>query len=291
MSVDKKKFALTLLFAGNLIFFASTFYFMQDNQSLQEQLKDLNANREKLLTETETLRGENKRLQNRPQARAEDERSKQQIESLESLLDRREEEIAALRRQLPGQTEGGEAGRRAQRGADAQNRGRGNRQLSPEQSERMQARREEMQKSREEMQKRLEEQSAKREYFFKNLDVSQMSAEQRGQISRYQELLANQENLFNAPRSEGQRPDFTEMMQRANEIAELSVSVKETLLQNLARQLGTPEESFSNEVKEIMEHTTSRGIAAFESAFSQIEGLGRTGSASRGGRRPAGRRR
>lgn len=278
MSVDKKKFALTLLFAGNLIFFASTFYFMQDNQSLQEQLKDLNANREKLLTETETLRGENKRLQNRPQARAEDERSKQQIESLESLLDRREEEIAALRRQLPGQTEGGEAGRRAQRGADAQNRGRGNRQLSPEQSERMQAR-------REEMQKRLEEQSAKREYFFKNLDVSQMSAEQRGQISRYQELLANQENLFNAPRSEGQRPDFTEMMQRANEIAELSVSVKETLLQNLARQLGTPEESFSNEVKEIMEHTTSRGIAAFESAFSQREGFGR------GGRRPAGRRR
>ncbi|MDY0175268.1 MAG: hypothetical protein RBT25_00070 [Lentisphaeria bacterium] len=278
MSVDKKKFALTLLFAGNLIFFASTFYFMQDNQSLQEQLKDLNANREKLLTETETLRGENKRLQNRPQARAEDERSKQQIESLESLLDRREEEIAALRRQLPGQTEGGEAGRRAQRGADAQNRGRGNRQLSPEQSERMQAR-------REEMQKRLEEQSAKREYFFKNLDVSQMSAEQRGQISRYQELLANQENLFNAPRSEGQRPDFTEMMQRANEIAELSVSVKETLLQNLARQLGTPEESFSNEVNEILEHTTSRGTAAFGSAFSQREGFGR------GGRRPAGRRR
>ncbi|NMA43361.1 MAG: hypothetical protein GX946_08260 [Oligosphaeraceae bacterium] len=256
MSVDKKNFFLILLLAGNMIFFAGTFYFMQDNQSLQKQLSDLNASREKLLGEVETLRIENKRLQSQTQTETGEDRTKQQqIENLERLLEQREEEIAALISRLPDQGATSHDARRLQREDETQNhRGRRFQQARQEQRERMRIWR--------------EEQSAKREYFFKNLDVSKMSAEQRRQINRYQELLNEMENDFIAAGEGGQRPNFEAIMQRSAEISELSISVQETLLQNLGRQLGVSEESFSSSVNEILDLTTSRGAAAFAGAFS-----------------------
>ncbi len=267
MGLDKlKKAGLFLLCSGNLFFFAAAYYFYQDHSSLQEQLQDSMAARDAALSEKVSLLAEIELLQNRVSNRSSVFRnSDQEIANLERLLDFRDEELQQLKRQLEGQSGSSTANTVAPRREEARTRRGGNMQErmerlkeeNPEEYERMQTRINEFQKQR-------EEQTARRELFFKNLDVSQLSSEQRRTISEYQELLAVSEEIANNLWQGGEPANFQEMMEQGRAIREMSETVREILLRNLGNQAGVSGETLSSSVQEILEMTSMSGGGRFQ---------------------------
>lgn len=266
-----KKIALFLLCLGNLFFFAAAFYFYQDHSSLQEQLQEAMAARDAVVAEKVAMQAEIALLENRLANRSFVSRSPdQEIVNLERLLDLRDEELLNLKRQLDGQSarnpvstaEFRREEARPRRGGNMQERMERLKDENPEEYERMQARMNEFQRQR-------EEQTARRELFFKNLDVSKLSSDQRRTLSEYQELLAANEDMTNNLWQNGAQANFQEMMERGRTIREMSETVREILLQNLGNQLGGGE-NLSSSVQEILDMTSMGGMGRF------IGGRGRT---------------
>jgi chromosome segregation ATPase len=268
MGLDKlKKAGLVLLFAGNLIFFAAAYYFHYDHASLQEQLQELAASRDSALSEKVALQTEITLLQNRLNSRQSDARdSNQEVSNLERLLSSRDEELLQLRHQLANRSSGernrntDNAGSRRGAAEDRSRRGGGNMQErmerlkeeNPEEYARVQSR-------MNEFQKRREEQTAQRELFFKNLDVSKLSSDQRRAVSEYQELLVASEEMANSIWQGGGQADFREMMEQRRAIGEMSENVRDILLQNLGNQVGVGGETLSANVQEILDMTSMGG--------------------------------
>jgi chromosome segregation ATPase len=265
MEFDKvKKSVLLLLCASNLFFFVLAYYFFQDHSSLQEQLQDMTVSRDTALSENVALQSEIKLLQNQLSSRSSAPRdSDQEIANLEKLLDFRDEELQQLKKQLDGQPPDNRNAPAARQDRERFPR-RGNmrermerlKAENPEEYERMQARMNEFQKQR-------EEQSARRELFFKNLDVSKLSKDQRRIVSDYQELLAANEEMVNSMWQGGERPNFQEMMEQGRAIREMSETVREILLQNLGNQIGIGGENLSDNVQEILEMTSMGNMGRF----------------------------
>lgn len=261
MDIEKlKKAGLLLLFCSNLGFLAAAFYFHQDNFSLRDQLQEITAARDAAVSEKVALLTENSSLQNRLKSRPETYRNADlEIANLEKLLDLREEELADLKKQLagagrfngegPSQADGGSRRRRPETMPDRLAR------LKEENP----AEYDQIQKRREEFQKRREEQTARRELFFKTLDVSKLSSDQRRLLSEYQDLLAGSDEMLNSFWQGGQQSDFREMMEQGRTLREMSETVREILLQNLGNQTGLAGEALSSSVKEILEMTTPWG--------------------------------
>jgi len=283
MTPDKLKSAgLILLLAGNLIFFAAAYYFHYDHASLQEQLQEVTMSRDSALSEKVALQSEITLLQNRLNSRQSDTRdSNQELDNLERLLSSRDEELLRLRSQLADRSTG-ERNRNAnssdnRRGGDARSR-RGGGSMQ----ERMERLKEEnpeeyarVQNRMNEFQKRREEQTAQREFFFKNLDVSKLSSEQRRTVSEYQELLVASEELANSMWQGGEQVDFREMMEQRRTIMEMSGNVRDILLQNLGNQVGVGGETLSANVQEILNMTSMSGPAGGQGGLGgRLQGRG-----------------
>lgn len=265
MGLDKlKKTGLFFLFCGNLVFFAAAYYFFQDHSSLQEQLIEERAARDAVLSEKVALQAEIELLHNRLGNRSSVSRtSDQEIANLEKLLDFREEELQQLKKQLDGQprtTSNSPSARQEEppprRGGNMQERMERLKEENPEEYERMQTR-------MNEFLKRREEQNARRELFFKNLDVSKLSSEQRQTISKYMELLVANEERTNNLWQGGDRANFQEMMEQGRALREMSENVRDILLQNLGNQVGVGGETLSNNVRDILEMTSMGGGGRF----------------------------
>lgn len=264
----KKTSIVLLLCIGNLFFFAAAAYFRQDNASLHDQLKDVTAARDEVLSEKVALQSEvavlNNRLQNRLSVSRD---SDQEVANLERLLDFREEELLQLKRQLEAQTgtrPDSTAAPTPRRREEARPRRSGNmrermerlKEENPEEYERIQNRMSEFQKYR-------EEQSARRELFFKNLDVSKLSREQRTIVSEYQELLTASEETANSLWQGGERPNFQEMMEQRRTLQEMSESVRKILFENLGNQTGISGENLSSKIQEILDMTSMGDTGRF----------------------------
>jgi hypothetical protein len=265
MEFDKlKKSVVLLLCGGNLLFFAVATYFFQDHSSLQEQLQEMTVSRDTALSENVTLQAEIKLLQSQLVSRSSTPRdSDQEIANLEKLLDFRDEELEQLKKQLDGQSPANRTApvawqdrERSPRRGNMRERMERLKAENPEEYERIQTRMNEFQKQR-------EEQSARRELFFKNLDVSKLSKDQRQIVSEYQELLAANEEMVNTMWQGGERANFQEMMEQGRAIREMSETVREILLQNLGNQVGIGGENLSNNVQEILEMTSMGGMGRF----------------------------
>jgi chromosome segregation ATPase len=261
MGIDKLKNAgLILLFAGNLIFFASAYYFHQDHASLEEQLQEVTSARDSALSEKVALQAEITLLQNRLNSRQPEARSsEQEVSNLERLLNLRDEELQKLKQQLdrqPSDNRNTVSNRRdegrSRRGGNMQERMERLKEENPEEYERMQNR-------IGEFQRRREEQTARRELFFKKLDVSKLNSEQRRTISEYQELLVASEEMANRAWQGGEQANFQEMMEQGRAIREMSGTVREILLQNLDNQAGARGDTLGNSVQEILEITSMGG--------------------------------
>ncbi|MFA6929408.1 MAG: hypothetical protein WCT05_03700, partial [Lentisphaeria bacterium] len=257
MEIEKiKKTGLILLFSSNLFFFAAAFYFYQDHASLSEQLREVAESRDTLMAEKVTLQAENLRLKNRLDNKVElPHNSGQEIANLEKLLELREEELVQLKKQLEHSSQPA-AGISAQENASSRRRG-GNMQErierlkeeNPEEYERIQNRMAEFRKSR-------EEQIDQRELFFKNLDLAQLSNEQRSTLTEYQDLLTRNDEVLNTLGQGEQPADFQEIMEQSRALHEMSETVRDILLQNLGKQIGTGGEVLSDNVKEILQITS-----------------------------------
>lgn len=265
MEFDKlKKAGLLLLCSGNLLFFATAYYFFQDHSSLQEQLQEMTIARDTVLSEKVSLQATLELLQSHLGNHTSASRnSDQEIANLERLLDFREEELQQLKKQLDGQSQANlntpvarQEEPRSRRSGNMRERMERLKEENPEEYERMQTRLNEFQKQR-------EEQNARRELFFKNLDVSKLSKDQRRTVSEYQELLAANEEMANSMWQGGESANFQEMMEQGRAIREMSETVREILLQNLGNQAGIGGENLSSNVQEILDMTSIGGMGRF----------------------------
>lgn len=262
MNSDKiKKVLVILLLSANVVFVAAAYYLYQDNISLKNQNQEISEARDSALTEKIVLENENDKLLNRIQSSNSGTKdSSKEVENLEKLLNLREEEIAQLKNQLENNLagsnqRGGRDTRAARDNNSREDRMRRFREENPEQFQRMQERVADFRQQR-------EDQQAKRELFFKSLDLSKCSAEERRKVSEYQDMLIRSEEMAAAmwnPENR-QQVNFRDMMEQAQELQERSEEVREILLQNLEQEmLSNNRQSLPARVNEIIENTSIMG--------------------------------
>ncbi len=269
---NTKGTVLGLLIFGNVLFFVAALYSYIDGSSIRDQLAETSAARDLAMVEREELRAENVRLKalTASKSAAQLPNPSGDLAKLEQLLDMRDAELAELRRQLENSSRQGGEGART-RDSAAASRSRENMQ---ERMERLRTENPEeyarIQNFRENMQQRNQERIANRDNFFKNLDVSRMTAEQRETLTRYRDLLSASDELMTA----GRGADREALRENYQSLREMRESVQELLLSNLAESNGIPAATLSDNLKDIMEITGG--------SF----GGGRGGSARSGGGRP-----
>ncbi|NLF92525.1 MAG: hypothetical protein GX564_01450 [Oligosphaeraceae bacterium] len=245
-----RTFLVVLLF-GNLLFFVAAMYSHLDAGSLREQLSETAAARDQILVQNTELQTENKRLKtlaaSKPAQTAGDNGT---LAKLEQLLDMRDAELAELKKQLEGNRPRNREEGQRERGSAPRNR-----EGMQERMERLRTENPQeyarIQNFREDMQRRNQERIANRDNFFKNLDVSRMTGEQRELLTRYRDLLSANDELMAA----GGSTDRDTMRENYQALRDMRESVQELLLNNLAERNGISAATLSGSVKDILEIT------------------------------------
>ncbi len=242
---------LVVLIVGNVLFFVAALYSHLDAGSLREQLSETAAARDQTLVQNAELQNENNRLKtlavSKPAQTVSDNGT---VAKLEQLLDMRDAELAELKKQLESNPARNFAGEQRERGGAPRNR-----EGMQERMERLRTENPEeyarIQNFREDMQRRNQERIANRDNFFKNLDVSRMTGEQRELLTRYRDLLAANDELMAA----GGDADRNTMRENYQALQDMRESVQELLLNNLAERNGISAAMLSENVRDIMEIT------------------------------------
>ncbi len=242
-----------LLVLGNILFFVAALYSYIDVSSLREQLSETATARDLAMVEKEELKNENIRLKtisaNKPLLAASDNTD---LAKLEQLLDMRDAELAELKKHLESNSPPDNASQ--ERNTNRNNRGdmQGRMERLKEENPEEYAR---IQNFREEMQQRNQDRIANRDNFFKNLDVSGMTAQQRETLAKYRDLLSASDELMSA----GYNANRDLLRENFQALREMRDSVQDLLLSNLAESNGISPTTLSNNVKDIMEITGGSG--------------------------------
>jgi len=237
-----------LLLSGNILFFVAALYSYMDASSLREQLSETAAARDLAMVQKEDLKSENTRLKtlnaSKPLQTAAD---NSDLAKLEQLLDMRDAELSELKKQLESNSQRGSAPRERDNNRSQESMQARMDRLKEENPEEYTR----IQNFREDMQQRNQERVANRDNFFKNLDVSRMTTQQRDILTQYRDLLTASDELMSA----GYNANRDTLRENSQALREMREPVQELLLNNLAESNGISAATLSNSVKDIIEIT------------------------------------